>query len=514
MIKERSLFSDSVTTTIASFGAQFLTFVISAFIAAQYGATSKTDAFFYALSAVVVVNAAVSGVLKSVFTSVFLRFVHKEKQNDKEILASFYLYFLIFLFAVWSLFNVSSYLVTIYVAVPGIPDRELLFRVAFQLSFMIIFNGLVECFSTVYNTYQKFIVPILTPILRSFFFIGFVWLTLENIGVESLSIGNSLAEFFHMILLFIILKTRGSYFGLSLNLHPAVRKMMTISLPSFLSNATTRINEFIDASFVAPVIIGGVTIVNYANKISSIPAILLSGGFLTVILTHWSLKKNVDGEDSLKDSVLNSLLAIGTIFIPVLVIMFVLREPLVKLMYERKNFTPELTYKTAMLVGLYLFGLLPLMLGRILTRAFLTLEDTWTPFWVGNIRAVVNVCFNFILIGLFGYIGVAISTSLTSLLLFSFMIIKLRTRLRIIFNKNYLLEWGKIFLSGLITGIAIYELKKLLFDGFVGIVVLGIVEEITAIGSISVTGLLIYLMICYFFKAQKLFELLKLIKKG
>jgi putative peptidoglycan lipid II flippase len=514
MSKNKTLLEDSVITTLVSLGAQFITFLISAFIAAYYGATSNTDAFFYALSAVLVVNAAVSGVLKSVFTPVFLRFTKTQKQSDKEILASFYLYFTIFLFGLWSIFNTISFIATKYLQIPGMSDRELLFRMIFQLSFMIIFNGFVECFSTTYNSYQKFIIPILTPIIRSAFFIGFVLLTLRNLGVESLSLGNSIAELLHFLLLFILLKWRGFYFGLSLTAHPAVKKMMSISLPSLLSNATTRINEFVDASFIAPVLVGGVTIVNYANKISSIPLMLLSGGFLTVILTHWSLKRDLDNNTALKSSVLNSMLAVGAIFTPIIVTMFVLREPLVKVMYERSNFTSDLSSKTSILVGIYLLGLLPLMLGRILTRAFLTLEDTWTPFWVGNIRAVANTALNFVLISLFGYTGVAMSTALNSLLLFGFMLYKLKNRLQFKFDKEYLLEWMKIVLSGLIVGLLISNLLDVLSARRIYVLEHSVFWEFVSLGILSLIGLFIYISMCYLLKLRKLYELVRVIRGG
>jgi len=282
-------------------------------------------------------------------------------------------------------------------------------------------------------------------------------------------------------------------------------------LPSFLSNATTRINEFVDASFIAPILVGGVTIVNYANKVSSIPAILLTGGFLSVILTHWSIKKNTKGDDSLKESLLNSLIAVGMVFIPILVCMFVLREPLVKLLYERKNFTPDLTYKTALLAGLYLFGLLPLMLGRVLTRAFLAIEDTWTPFWVGNIRAVVNVATNILFIKALGYPGVAVSTSFTSFLLFGFMLYTLRQKIHLTISKEYLVEWGKVLFSGVVAGYAIFFFYKLFMHSIYANFSLSFVGGTITLGVISLFGLLIYLFFCYLLKVQKLTELKDLI---
>jgi putative peptidoglycan lipid II flippase len=130
--------------------------------------------------------------------------------------------------------------------------------------------------------------------------------------------------------------------------------------------------------------------------------------------------------------------------------------PLVELMYQRKNFTSDLTQKTAILVGLYMFGLLPLILGRVLTRAFLVLEDTWTPFWVGNIRTVVNLVANFFFIKFFGYPGIAVSTSVTSFVLFAFMYAKLKSKIRIKGSLELFLNFSKMILSGVVAAFFVH----------------------------------------------------------
>ena len=109
--------------------------------------------------------------------------------------------------------------------------------------------------------------------------------------------------------------------------------------------------------------------------------------------------------------------------------MYFLRLPLVQLMYERKNFTYDLSVSTAQFLGLYLIGTLPLILGRVLTRAFLVMEDTWTPFWVGNFRFILNIVLNITFIKLLGYVGIPISTSVTSFIMFIFMYLVLRKKI-------------------------------------------------------------------------------------
>jgi len=512
-IKSVSVLKDSVFTTIAGFGAQFLTFVVSAFIASEYGASSKTDAFFYALSVVLVFTASLSGVLKSSFTSVFHRFALESKEEEKKILSSFYFAFLSAVILLWVAFNLCFWILLKFIKIPGFIDNSFLNKILFELSFLIIFSGLVDCISTIYNSYQKFIIPTVSPIIRSIVFLAFVRFTINFLGVESLAIGNSLAELAHFVILIFILKSRGLYFGLKATLHPAVKRMFKISVPSLLSNATTKINEFIDSSFMAPLLVGGVTVLNYSSKISSIPTVILSGGFLTVILSHWSFTRSKIGIDDLGKSIKKSLLSIAFVFIPILCLMFVLRLPLVSAMYQRKNFSLDLSEKTALLVGIYLIGILPLMLGRVLTRAFLAIEDTWTPFWVGNIRMVINIAGNFLFVYLFGYAGIPVSTCIASFVLFTFMIIRLRKKINLVFNLIDFKEVAKMLISGLLLGVVVNYLfavvRNMGFWSESG----GFIRSATVLVSLSFIGVVVYTFFSFILKLKILSEIIGLLKK-
>ena len=502
---------DSVKTTGVNFIAQFGSFIISAIVAALYGATSNTDIYFYGLSIVLIFTSAIGGILKSVFISVFHRYIHKEKADEKEILGSFYLFFISFLLFLWVIFVSFSLFGLKFVSIPGIQDNQMFARVLFQLSFLIIFSGFVDCFSTLYNSYQHFVAPLLTPLLRSVVFITFVFYSKDSLGVESLSIGTALSELVQLTALFLIIRLKGIYFGFKFSFHPAVRKMVKLSLPPFLSNATTRINNFIDGAFVAPLLIGGVTVLNYSNKIASIPEIFLTGGILTVILSYWSLERSKNGVSSLEKNIKKALISITFVVIPMVIFMFVLRVPLVEILYQRKNFTPDLTQKTALLLGLYSFGLLPLILGRVLTRGFLVLEDTWTPFWVGNIRLLVNFFTNVLFIKIFGFPGIAISTSVTSLLLFTFMFLTLKRKIKMKNVKDLFVDLGKLIIIGVISSLLVFLIYNLsqgilieILGRFFGLLFLVVCS--------STIGFIFYVFLSFLFKVSVVLETITLIK--
>ena len=501
MTLNKRIASDSIKTTTVTFLVQTVSFVISAIIAAFYGATGNTDAYFYALSLVLIFTTGTAGILKSVFIPVFLRFKKTHPHEEKEILGSFYFVFGAFLLSLWSLFVFISLLLTLVfkLRLGGI-EPYLLGKLMFQMSILTLLTGFVECYSTVYNAYQHFVVPLATPLVRSLVFIGFVFATGKFLNVQSLSIGNVLGEFVQLFLLIYALHHAKISLSFNFKVHSAVKRMIKISLPPFLSNAMTRINNLVDSTFVAPLLVGGVTILNYSSKIAGIPEMLLTGAFLTVVLSYWSLSR-AEGEMSKVGSSLNKvMLVLGFIFIPLLFLMYFMRLPLVQLMYERKNFTYDLSANTARFLGFYLIGIMPLILGRVLTRVFLVIEDTWTPFWVGNFRFVLNILMNFLFVKLLGYIGIPISTTITSFAMFVYMYLALRKKINLAGEFSLAYDYVKMLGAGLISGL----LAKALYDYIVGATSSGFLERAVFLALSSLAGLGVYLVLNYLFKSKSL----------
>ncbi|MBU1017090.1 MAG: lipid II flippase MurJ [Patescibacteria group bacterium] len=509
MTLNKKIALDSIKTTSVTFLVQTGSFVISAIIAAFYGATGNTDSYFYALSLVLIFTTGTTGILKAVFIPVFLRFKKESPNEEKDILGSFYSAFGVFLFGLWGIFILISVLLTfVFKLHLGGMEPLLLGKLLLQMSFLIILTGFVECYSTIYNAYQHFVIPLITPLIRSFVFIGFVFATRSFLGVQSLSIGNVLGEFIQLFLLLIALYRAGISLSFSFRIHKAVKRMIKIAFPPFLSNAMTRVNNLVDGTFIAPLLVGGVTILNYSSKIAGIPEMLLTGAFLTVILSYWSLSRVEEGMNKVADSLKKVFLVLGFIFIPLLFFMYFLRLPLVQLMYERKNFTYELSVNTARFLGVYLIGILPLILGRVLTRAFLVIEDTWTPFWVGNFRFVLNIVANLILIKFLGFIGIPISTTITSFAMFFYMYFALRKKIKLIGELSIVNDYAKMLGAGLVSGYIV----KLLYGYIVGVIGLEFMEHLLSLGLSCFIGVVIYIIFNLILKSKAVI-LLRELKK-
>jgi len=131
---------------------------------------------------------------------------------------------------------------------------------------------------------------------------------------------------------------------------------------------------------------------------------------------------------------------------------------------------------------------------------FLVIEDTWTPFWVGNFRFVLNILMNFLFVKLLGYIGIPISTTITSFAMFVYMYLALRKKINLAGEFSLAYDYVKMLGAGLISGL----LAKALYDYIVGATSSGFLERAVFLALSSLAGLGVYLVLNYLFKSKSL----------
>jgi putative peptidoglycan lipid II flippase len=101
-------------------------------------------------------------------------------------------------------------------------------------------------------------------------------------------------------------------------------------------------------------------------------------------------------------------------------------EPVVAVLFQRGAFDGEAVQVTALAVTGYAAGLVGLALREPATRAFLSLGDSRTPVVLGVLGMVVNVVGDLTLGLRFGVLGLAVSTSLSLLLVAGLSLWRLR----------------------------------------------------------------------------------------
>jgi putative peptidoglycan lipid II flippase len=143
------------------------------------------------------------------------------------------------------------------------------------------------------------------------------------------------------------------------------------------------------------------------------------------------------------------------LILPIMVGLLLLREPVVRLIFERGEFDMLATAKTASALAYYSIGLLPLGMMLLIKRAFFALKDTRTPMFAMAFTGLLNIFFNWLLIKPLGLDGIALGTSLAVYAGAAGLFALLRLKIGALAGRQLWLTLLKSGLAAFLMGIAV-----------------------------------------------------------
>jgi putative peptidoglycan lipid II flippase len=187
--------------------------------------------------------------------------------------------------------------------------------------------------------------------------------------------------------------------------------------------------------------------------------------------------------------------------LPATVFLIVLGVPLVRVIYERRQFTPYDTEKVAWALAFHSLGLLGMGAMSMISRVFYAFQETLTPVAVSFVRAAVNIGLNFALAFTFfqhGGIALASSVSFTAgaFLLYELLrrrLHKVGIRLTLGNARRPLLGYVA---AAATMGVVMVGEGLILARIMPGI---GIVRDMSRMALLTATGLPVFALLCAWF---------------
>jgi putative peptidoglycan lipid II flippase len=181
--------------------------------------------------------------------------------------------------------------------------------------------------------------------------------------------------------------------------------------------------------------------------------IAIATAALPTLATHAA--KN--DHDRLVEDFAFSLRLTLALLIPSMVGMIVLARPVVRLLFERGEFTAaRSTPMTVDALVFYAAGLFAYGGTKVVVQAFYSLKDTVTPMKVAASIVGLNVALNLILVRYMGLRGLALATAISAAVGFSALCLLLRRRLRDIRGGEIWKAVGKVVVVSCPVGISLH----------------------------------------------------------
>ncbi|MEL7085379.1 MAG: murein biosynthesis integral membrane protein MurJ [Cyanobacteria bacterium J06597_1] len=244
---------------------------------------------------------------------------------------------------------------------------------------------------------------------------------------------------------------------------PEVKAVIALVIPAVISSGAIHINVYTDM-FFASFVPNNRTISNlaYAQLLYLTPLGILSNALLVPLMPYYSSLAVPERWPELRQRVRQGLVATGLSILPFAMLLVVLARPAVKLVYERGEFSPDVTVEVASLLAAYAVGML-FYLGRdVLVRIFYALEDSRTPLKISVVAIVLNAVFDWIGIRLVGAPGLPLSTAGVNLAAVIWLGVALRKQIGVWPWKQTLWDLGRLTVLVAIAAVATWQVQSIL----------------------------------------------------
>ena len=240
---------------------------------------------------------------------------------------------------------------------------------------------------------------------------------------------------------------------------PGVIDVFKVMIPATLSSGMLYVNLNVDQFFVSG-IPGAAAALQNATFIFITPLGIISNAILVPFYPVFSRLTAPENWQELKVRIRQGIFLGALTMLPFTAIFMSLALPIIKLAFERGQFSSQDARFVASLLVVYGFGMFFYMSRDVLVRVFYALGDGTTPFKVSIINIFINAVLDYFLVDAFGTPGLVMATvgvNITSMLVFIWI---LHRRL----NGLPLLEWSKgilgLFFATLVAGLASYGISQ------------------------------------------------------
>lgn len=509
----KKIFSATFLVIIATLLSKISGLVRDQVMAGYFGISYETDAFTWAyfipnLFRVLFAESIIIAAFIPVYTSYL-------KKNDKQEIN-------IFVNSVTNIFIIIFVVISALIFIFSTPIGNLLSKISGNnldivnfsiMNRIMIFSLVVMSISglvtSILNSHNKFGAPAIAPMVMNITSIIFVIFFSKNIGIISMAIGVMLGSILEVVIQLPGLKGTNLKYNFKIDFqNKAVKEIFSMMIPIMLSLGAVQLNNSVDNFFALSLGEGNTTALTFSWRVANLPLGVFSVAVITVLYPLISRQAADDNIKGIKESFSLGFREIGYVMIPSSLALIILSNPIIKILFERYQFTAADTAKVSNILIYHSMGLLFFGILMILNRIFYSFKNVRTPLKVALASIGVNVFLDWLFIKFLGVSGVALSTSLVALVNVVILIIILRKKIGYLGGKKILISYLKIFAASIIMSSVIFFMWKYLYKYFSTNTIMLLILLVLII----IIGTAIYILFTFLFKMEEIKFVLNSIK--
>lgn len=314
----------------------------------------------------------------------------------------------------------------------------------------------------------------------------------KDYKVKGYMVATILAVLSQVYLIFNTMRKKGYKYEFKLDFKDKyIGRAFLFLLPVIISVGVNQLNTSIDNAVASTLPAGSIAELKYASEITNLFISLFITAIITVIFPVLSESHNKDDMESLRAGIRHGVRTLLVLTIPATIILMIMAEPIVKIFFERGAFSSEASFFTSQALVYYALGLPAMALVLLITRAYYSIKNMQTPAIISIVSLVVNTILNISLAPIMGSKGIALATSLATILGATIGVIDLNSRLKFISNKIIESMVMRLILasSAMVIGIsAVYGVINLSMEKI-------LIYNIVTVGLSSIVGVSAYALV-------------------
>jgi putative peptidoglycan lipid II flippase len=420
----KNLVKSSVSFSLMTFLSRVLGFVRDMVAAAIFGASPGYDAFILSFRIPNLMRRLFAeGAFSQAFVPVLSEYQANKSPEEVKTFVNHITGNLALILAIVTVVGILVAPLLVYLFAPGFdPDgpRHILAADMLRLTFpYIFFISLTALSGSLLNTHGKFAVPAFTPVFLNISMILASCVLAPHLPNPEMALawGVLLAGIVQLAFQVPFLLKMGIMPRPQINWSdPAVRRVLILMPPAIFGAAISQITLLVDSLFASFLVSGSISWLYYADRLMEFPLGIIGVGLATVILPSLARQHARGAKEEFSKTLDWGIRCTILIGIPAMVGLFVLAGPLVATLFKSGKFTDHDVLMTQQCLMAYALAVMGIMLAKIFSSAFYATQNIKTPVKISILILGVNVLLNAILITKYAHIGLALATSLTSLI--------------------------------------------------------------------------------------------------
>ncbi|MCL2389303.1 MAG: murein biosynthesis integral membrane protein MurJ [Elusimicrobia bacterium] len=509
---DSSLTKNASKTASGTILSRILGYTRDMLMASMFGAGMFADAFFVAIRIPNLFRRLFGeGAFSAAFIPVFSEYLTtKTKEETQKMLNSVFGALSVVLLAITLLGIVFSPVLVRLIAWGFADDPEKM-RTTIELTRIIFpflfFICIAAMFSATLNTLRSFFVPAAAPASISgseiIYILALAPLLAPYNAIKGLALSFVFGALVMALVQYPLIKKLGYSLKLCFNFkHPAIKRIFFLMIPAMIGLSADQISAFVDNIFASFMQEGSITALYFSNRLMQMPLAVFGLALATVSLPAMSKARAAGDIDSVKKTLSFSIRFSIFILVPCALGLMTIGLPIVRLLFERGNFTEFASILTNNALFFYSLGLPAYAASRIFANTFYAFCDIKTPVKVAFASVFLHIVLCFILVRHLDIGGLALSTALSAY--FNAAVLALLLRKKI----------GRIDLTQIVYSSA----KSLLAAGamaWVAFRVSAIFSDnlFIAVPAAIISGVIVFAALSYLLKSQELTSLISSFRK-